>query len=196
MCINKLNAECDRINDCSDNSDEAFCGRKRLPHFLHVPKQLKVDLILSLSLKWIIKELHTGLSVGKEPQALPPLFISFFFESCFCRLWSFRFYLHFSLRVWSWFFISHSLFFLSANMPKYIIRIPNILSHFHRQGQHFTIKEGKKKPTTKILSLFFFPLWSAFVLLLLNFRLWHQAVQAEPNCWRAECWGGWVALAG
>lgn len=27
VCINKLNAECDRINDCSDNSDEAACGR-------------------------------------------------------------------------------------------------------------------------------------------------------------------------
>lgn len=33
VCINKLNAECDRINDCSDNSDEAACGRKRNPHF-------------------------------------------------------------------------------------------------------------------------------------------------------------------
>ena len=27
-CVNKVNAECDRVDDCSDNSDEASCSKK------------------------------------------------------------------------------------------------------------------------------------------------------------------------
>ena len=26
-CVNKVNAECDRVNDCADHSDEAGCGK-------------------------------------------------------------------------------------------------------------------------------------------------------------------------
>lgn len=26
-CVNKVNAECDRIKDCSDNSDEEYCSK-------------------------------------------------------------------------------------------------------------------------------------------------------------------------
>lgn len=32
-CVNKVNAECDRVSDCSDNSDEASCGKKCLSLF-------------------------------------------------------------------------------------------------------------------------------------------------------------------
>lgn len=57
-CVNKVNAECDRVNDCSDQSDEAGCGEKCAPPptltrlgFSNVLKQLKVDLISSVSFK-------------------------------------------------------------------------------------------------------------------------------------------------
>lgn len=55
-CVNKVNAECDRTNDCSDNSDEDSCGKNHLSPsrcstLLNFLKPLKVDLISSLSFK-------------------------------------------------------------------------------------------------------------------------------------------------
>lgn len=32
-CVNKVNAECDRIKDCSDNSDEEYCSKWFLIQF-------------------------------------------------------------------------------------------------------------------------------------------------------------------
>lgn len=40
-CVNKVNAECDRINDCSDQSDEAGCGEKCSPCYPYKTRLFK-----------------------------------------------------------------------------------------------------------------------------------------------------------
>lgn len=37
-CVNKVNAECDRVTDCSDDSDETGCGEKCRSGFFTLSK--------------------------------------------------------------------------------------------------------------------------------------------------------------
>lgn len=40
-CVNKVNAECDHVNDCSDKSDEAACRKKYFPLQIQLFKKFK-----------------------------------------------------------------------------------------------------------------------------------------------------------
>lgn len=90
-CVNKVNAECDRVSDCSDNSDEAHCGKEWCSNFLfYFPKQLKVYLI-SAVIQIDSRRAACWARCWKEPQAFTALFISFSFESSSCHPWNFLF---------------------------------------------------------------------------------------------------------
>lgn len=124
----------------------------------------------------------------KEPQALTALFISFFFESSSCHLWSFCFYLHLSLRVW----LCCCFFPLFFDQPI----CQRTLLGFQRVVVAFTAKASVMMASSQVNLIFWFlflfsdHLFQSHLVfctqpsdspsfslnILLNVRLWHQAL--------------------